>query len=106
MSAAGPMSALTSQPCRIGFLNPWREGAEIQAFMSLAMAAQRIGCELIRVHNSQEIIAAAPDFVLADRAGPAENHRCADLWRGPLAAQHPDGKAEAIWRTYPTCRAS
>ena len=69
MSAAGPMSALTSQPCRIGFLNPWREGAEIQAFMSLAMAAQRIGCELIRVHNSQEIIAAAPDFVLAIEPG-------------------------------------
>lgn len=69
MSAAGPMSAPTSRPCRIGFLNPWREGAEIQAFMSLAMAAQRIGCELIRVHNSQEIIAAAPDFVLAIEPG-------------------------------------
>ena len=37
--------------------------------MSLAMAAQRIGCELIRVHNSQEIIAAAPDFVLAIEPG-------------------------------------
>ncbi len=69
MSAAGPISAPTSRPCRIGFLNPWREGAEIQAFMSLAMAAQRIGCELIRVHNSQEIIAAAPDFVLAIEPG-------------------------------------
>ena len=33
------------------------------------MAAQRIGCELIRVHNSQEIIAAAPDFVLAIEPG-------------------------------------
>jgi hypothetical protein len=69
MSAAGPISASTSRPCRIGFLNPWREGAEIQAFMSLAMAAQRIGCELIRVHNSQEIIAAAPDFILAIEPG-------------------------------------
>ena len=37
--------------------------------MSLAMAAQRIGCELIRVHNSQDIIAAAPDFVLAIEPG-------------------------------------
>ena len=69
MIAAGPISAPTSRPCRIGFLNPWREGAEIQAFMSLAMAAQRIGCELIRVHNSQDIIAAAPDFVLAIEPG-------------------------------------
>ena len=66
---ARPMSALTSRSYRIGFLNPWREGAEIQAFMSLAMAAQRIGCELVRVHNSQEIIAAAPDFVLAIEPG-------------------------------------
>ncbi len=63
------MSAPSSRPCRIGFLNPWREGAEIQAFKSLSLAARRIGCELIRVHNSQEIIAAAPDFVLAIEPG-------------------------------------
>ncbi len=63
------MSAPTSRPCRIGFLNPWTEGAEIQAFMSLSLAAQRIGCELVRVRNSQEIIEAAPDFILAIEPG-------------------------------------
>lgn len=63
------MCAPLRRAYRIGFLNPWEEGAEIQAFMSLSMAARRIGCELVRVRNSQEIIEAEPDFVLAIEPG-------------------------------------
>ena len=64
-----PLSTPMKRSYRIGFLNPWEEGAEIQAFMSLSMAAQRIGYELVRVRNSQEIIEAEPDFVLAIEPG-------------------------------------
>jgi hypothetical protein len=52
-------------PYWIGFLNPWRGKAENQAFASLQIAAQRIGHELVHVTNSDEIIEANLDFVLA-----------------------------------------
>jgi hypothetical protein len=50
---------------RIGFLNPWSEKSENQAYLSLRIAAQRIGHELVQVTNSDEIIVANLDFVLA-----------------------------------------
>jgi hypothetical protein len=59
------MANPTGRAYRIGYLNPYREAAESQAFFSLAMAAGRIGHELVHVTNSDEIIEASPDFVLA-----------------------------------------
>ncbi len=50
---------------RIAFLNPWSETAENQAFASLAIAAQTLGHNLLHVSTSDEILAAAPDFVIA-----------------------------------------
>ena len=50
---------------RIGFLNPWKDKAENQAFRSLQIAAERIGHDLVHVTTSDETLAAAPDFVLA-----------------------------------------
>jgi phosphoglycerol transferase len=50
---------------KIGFLNPWRDAAENQIFQSLAIAAPRIGHELVHCANSMEVAAQAPDFVLA-----------------------------------------
>ena len=49
----------------IGFLNPWRDAAENQAFQSLAIAASRCGHRLVHVSTSGEVEAAAPDFVIA-----------------------------------------
>jgi hypothetical protein len=61
--------ARTARPAttsyRIGFLNPWSEKAENQAFRSLEIAAERIGHQLVHVTNSDEILAAQLDFVLA-----------------------------------------
>ena len=54
-----------SSSYRIGFLNPWKEKAENQAFHSLRIAGQRVGQELVHVTNSDEIIANNLDFVLA-----------------------------------------
>src|SRR5262249_17940414 len=59
------MNTTSFQSYRIGFLNPWREKAENQAFASLRIAARRIGHELIQVTNSDEIVQAGLDFVLA-----------------------------------------
>lgn len=50
---------------RIGFLNPWRDKAENQAFQSLKIAAERIGHDLVHLTTSEETLAAKPDFVLA-----------------------------------------
>jgi len=50
---------------KIGFLNPWRDAAEVQCFKSVAIAAARIGHELVHCANSMEVAAQAPDFVLA-----------------------------------------
>jgi phosphoglycerol transferase len=50
---------------KIGFLNPWQNAAENQCFQSLAIAAMRIGHELVHCANSIEVAAHAPDFVLA-----------------------------------------
>jgi hypothetical protein len=52
-------------PYRIGFLNPWKEKAENQAFHSLRIAGQRVGQQMIHVTNSDEIIENNLDFVLA-----------------------------------------
>ena len=56
---------MTQSGYRIGFLNPWRDKAENQAFVSLQEAAGRVGHELVHVTTSDEILAAAPDFVIA-----------------------------------------
>ena len=50
---------------KIGYLNPWQNAAENQCFQSLAIAAMRIGHELVHCANSMEVAACAPDFVLA-----------------------------------------
>jgi len=50
---------------KIGFLNPWQDAAENQCFQSLAIAAARIGHELVHCANSMEVAAHAPSFVLA-----------------------------------------
>jgi hypothetical protein len=50
---------------RIGFMNPWRDKAENQAFVSLQEGARRVGHELIHVTTSREIAAANLDFVIA-----------------------------------------
>jgi hypothetical protein len=50
---------------RIGFLNPWRGKAENQAFFSLKIAAERVGHDLFHLTNSDEILEADVDFVLA-----------------------------------------
>jgi hypothetical protein len=56
---------MTSSSYRIGFLNPWREKAENQAFRSLEEGAQRVGHTLVHVTTSDEILAANLDFVIA-----------------------------------------
>ena len=56
---------MNSTRYRIGYLNPWREKAENQAFKSLKIAAQRLEHELVLVTNSDEILEANVDFVLA-----------------------------------------
>jgi hypothetical protein len=50
---------------KIGFLNPWANAAENQAFRSLEIAAARIGHEFVHCANSSEVDEQRPDFVLA-----------------------------------------
>lgn len=50
---------------RIGYLNPWTLAAENHASMSLQVAARRIGHEIIPATNSDELLAANVDFVIA-----------------------------------------
>jgi hypothetical protein len=59
------MSVTALPSYRIGFLNPWIDKAENQAFLSLSIAAKRIGHEIVHVTNSDEILDANLDFVLA-----------------------------------------
>ena len=68
-TASDKMRPMSTRSYRIGFLCPWEEGAEVQAFKSLSIAAGRLGHELIRVRNSQEIAAAELDFALAIEPG-------------------------------------
>lgn len=56
---------MTQTGYRIGFLNPWRDKAENQAFVSLQEAARRVGHEFVHVTTSDEILAADLDFVIA-----------------------------------------
>lgn len=56
---------MSSSSYRIGFLNPWKDKAENQAFRSLQEGARRIGHELVHVTTSNEIHAANLDFVIA-----------------------------------------
>ncbi|CAN5248175.1 hypothetical protein BH09PSE2_BH09PSE2_02050 [soil metagenome] len=65
-----PTMAAAARRYRIGFLNPWRDKAENQAFQSLRIAAERLGHELIHLTTSEETLAAAPDFVLAVASTP------------------------------------
>jgi hypothetical protein len=55
---------------RIGFLQPWQNSAENQAFSSLSIAAGRTGHELLYCRNSADVEAQSPDFVLA--SGPTQ----------------------------------
>jgi hypothetical protein len=50
---------------RIAFLSPWRDSADDQAYRSLRVAADRLGCSLISCRNSMDIEACDPDYVLA-----------------------------------------
>jgi hypothetical protein len=50
---------------RIGYLNPWKEKAENQAYKSLAIAANRLGQELVSVTTSDDVEGAGLDFVIA-----------------------------------------
>jgi phosphoglycerol transferase len=50
---------------KIGFLNPWQNAAENQIFQSLAIAAARIGHQIVPCANSMEVAAQAPEFVIA-----------------------------------------
>jgi hypothetical protein len=56
---------MTEKSYRIGYLNPWRDKAENQAFVSLQVAARRIGHEFVHVTTSDEVLAANLDFVIA-----------------------------------------
>src|SRR5271170_6070200 len=56
---------MTDKSYRIGYLNPWRDKAENQAFVSLQVAARRIGHEFVHVTTSDEVLAADLDFVIA-----------------------------------------
>lgn len=56
---------MTKTGYRIGYLNPWREKAENQAFVSLREGARRIGHTFVHVTTSDEILAADLDFVIA-----------------------------------------
>jgi hypothetical protein len=50
---------------KVAFLNPWRNASENQAYQSLRVAADRLGCTLIGCSNSMEVEACDPDYVLA-----------------------------------------
>ena len=50
---------------RIAYLNPWANAAENQSFMSLSLAGQGLGIELVHCSNHAEITACQPDFVLS-----------------------------------------
>jgi Glycosyl transferase family 2 len=50
---------------RIGYLNPWRDSAENQAFKSMEIAAGRLGFSLVYVTTSAEVEDAELDFVIA-----------------------------------------
>jgi hypothetical protein len=56
---------MTKASYRIGFLNPWRDKAENQAFRSLKEGAARVGHTLVHVTTSDEVLAANLDFVIA-----------------------------------------
>jgi len=56
---------MTQTGYRIGFLNPWRDKAENQAFVSLQEAAVRVGHTFVHVTTSDEILQADLDFVIA-----------------------------------------
>ncbi len=58
-------SLMTQTSYRIGYMNPWRDKAENQAFQSLREGARRIGHEFIHVTTSEEVLAAKLDFVIA-----------------------------------------
>jgi len=50
---------------RIAFLNPWTQASENQVYHSQAIAADRVGHELIHCANSSDVESIEPDFVLA-----------------------------------------
>jgi hypothetical protein len=61
---------------RIGYLNPWRNAAENQAFRSLQAAAGRIGHEFFHCSNSDEVEVCRPDFVLASASTQPKLNDC------------------------------
>lgn len=50
---------------RVGYLNPWKNAAENQAYHSMASAAAKAGHSLVHVSTTTEIEAADLDFVIA-----------------------------------------
>jgi len=50
---------------KVGFLNPWSNAAENQAYMSQAIAARRIGLELLGCRDEIELEASQVDFVIS-----------------------------------------
>jgi len=50
---------------KVGFLNPWSNAAENQGFMSQAIAARRIGLELLGCQNESELEASRAQFVIS-----------------------------------------
>ena len=50
---------------KIGFLNPWSNAAENQCYMSQAIAARRIGLELVGCKNESELEASGVEFVIS-----------------------------------------
>jgi hypothetical protein len=56
---------MTQPSYRIGYLNPWRDKAENQAFRSLEEAARRVGHTFVHATTSDEILAENLDFVIA-----------------------------------------
>jgi hypothetical protein len=54
-----------SSPVRIAFLNPWSDMAENQGYMSHAIAARRIGLELLDCRNERELEDSRAEFVVS-----------------------------------------
>jgi hypothetical protein len=80
------VTAQQGRSYRIGFLNPWQDKAENQAFQSLAVAARRIGHELVHVANS-DLRAAVGAILAFNRRRDPVGLRLADGWATSAGAQ-------------------
>jgi hypothetical protein len=50
---------------KIAFLNPWSNAAENQCYMSQAIAARRVGLELVNCRDEEELEASHVEFVIS-----------------------------------------